>query len=179
MASAPDWLIILLCLELAAAAAEDAIRLRISNILVIAVAAGAVIAMFAVGLSFSVWQNIALFLGVLAIGTALFSAGILGGGDVKLLAAVALWIDLGHAPALVAAVFIAGGLLATVMLSSRLLPGRSHRGSFRERSRQIPYAVAIATGALFLLATQQDLLFARHSNPLDFHSLGKPSGPPH
>lgn len=177
MATAPDWLIILLCLALALAAAEDAIRLKISNILVVAVIAGAVIAVLAIGPTFGLWQNLLLFAGFLVIGTGLFSAGILGGGDVKLLAAVALWVDLGHALFLLAAVFIAGGLLAAAMLSSRLLPGRSDGVPLRARARRVPYAVAIAAGALFLLAVQQELLFARHPSPLLFHSPGKPSGP--
>jgi hypothetical protein len=73
-------------------------------------------------------------------------------------------------------VFIAGGLLATAMLSSRLLLRRGDGVALRDRSRRIPYAVAIAAGALFLLAFQQELGPSRHSNPLEFHSLGKPSG---
>ena len=177
MASAPGWLILLLCLILAIAAAEDAIRLRISNILVIAVVAGAAIAIFIDGPTLALWQNFALFAGVLIIGTGLFSAGILGGGDVKLLAAVALWVDLGHALALIGAVFIAGGLLAAAMLSSRLLLRRNDGAILRARSRRVPYAVAIAAGALFLLAVQQDLLFARHSNPLAYQHPGTPLAP--
>jgi len=178
MASAPGWLIILFCLTLAAAAAEDAIRLKISNAFVIAIIAGAIVAAIASGPSFALWQNILLFFLFLAVGTALFSARILGGGDVKLFAAVALWVDLAHALALVAAVFIAGGLLAAAMLSSRVLLGRGNGVAMRDRSRRIPYAVAIAAGALFLLAFQQELALARHSSPLDFHSLGKLSGSP-
>jgi prepilin peptidase CpaA len=177
MALAPDWLIMLLCLTLAVAAAEDAIRLRISNGLVIAIAVGAVIAIFALGPTFALWQNLALSIGVLIVGTGLFSAKILGGGDVKLLAAVALWVDLAHVLLFLAAVFIAGGLLAAAMLSSRLLVGRGNGVALRDRARRVPYAVAIAAGAFFLLAVQQDLLFARHSNPLLVHSLGKESGP--
>jgi len=175
MASAPDWLIVLFCLTLAIAAAEDAIRLRVSNILVVAVLVEAVVAIFAHGPSFALWQNLALFVGFLIIGTGLFSARVLGGGDVKLLAGVALWVDLAHAVALLAAVFIAGGLLATAMLSSRLLFGRGDGLALRATTRRVPYAVAIAVGALFLLAVQQNLLFARHSSPLAIHSLGKPS----
>ena len=178
MAAAPDWLIVLLCLTLAAAAAQDAIRLRISNLLVIAVIAEAVIAIFAVGPSIALWENIALFVGFLVVGTGLFSAGILGGGDVKLFAAVALWVDLGHALLLVAAIFIAGGLLAAAMLSSRLLLNRGNGVALRDRGRRVPYAVAIAAGALFLLAFQHEFAAARHPNPLDFHSLGKAPGTP-
>ncbi len=179
MATAPGWLIVLLCLTLALAAAEDAIRLRISNILVIAVAAGAIVAIFAEGPSFALWQNIAFGAAILAVGTALFSGGMVGGGDVKLFAAVALWVDLEHAPALLAAVFIAGGLLAAAMLSLRLLPGRGSGGAgLRASSRRVPYAIAIASGALFLLALQQEPATASRPNPLDVHSLGKPAASP-
>lgn len=178
MATAPDWLIILFCLTLAVAAAEDAIRLRISNILVVAVAAGAIVAIFAQGPSFALWQNIAFATAILAAGTAFFSAGAVGGGDVKLFAAVALWVDLGHAPVLLAAVFIAGGLLAAAMLSLRLLPGRGGGAGLKASSRRIPYGIAIASGALFLLALQQGPANASRPNPLDIHSLEKPPARP-
>lgn len=169
MALAPLWLIVLLCVTLAAAAVEDAIRLRISNLIVLAVVAEALVGMVVIGLSFAIWQNFALFAGFLLIGTALFSAGMLGGGDVKLLAAVGLWVDLQHALFLIASVFIAGGLLAVAMLSSRLLFRRGDGGTLRERSRRIPYAVAIATGSLFLLALQH--VPAKHPDPLNIHPL--------
>jgi len=176
MELAPSWLIMILCLALAFAAVEDAIRLRISNGLVMTIAAAAFVAMFADGPSPAAWQNIALSIAFLAVGTGLFSAGILGGGDVKLLAALALWVDLEHAPALLASVFIAGGLLAAAMLSSRLLLGRSDGVSLQDRGRRVPYAVAIAAGAFFLLAVQQELAPASRPNPLEFHSLEKAPG---
>jgi len=130
------------------------------------------------GFPVDLWRNLVVFLIILTAGTLAFSARLLGGGDVKLFAAVALWVDLAHALALVAAVFIAGGLLAAAMLSSRVLLGRGNGVAMRDRRRRIPYAVAIAAGALFLLAFQQELALAMHSSPLDFHSLGKPSGSP-
>ena len=169
MALAPLWLIVLLCATLVAAAIEDSIRLRISNLIVLAVVVEALVAMFAHGLTFAIWENFALFIGFLVIGTALFSAKMLGGGDVKLLAALGLWVDLGHAPFLIASVFIAGGLLALLMLSSRLLFRRSDGATLRERSGRIPYAVAIAAGSLFLLALQQ--VPSKHPNPLEIHPL--------
>jgi prepilin peptidase CpaA len=169
MALAPIWLAALLCVTLAAAAVEDAIRLRISNLIVVAVVAEALVAIFAHGLAFAVWENFALFVGFLLVGTALFSAGMLGGGDVKLLAAVGLWVDFEHAPFLIASVFIAGGLLAVAMLSSRLLLRRSSGAALRDRSRRIPYAVAIAAGSLFMLALQH--VPAKHPNPLEVHPL--------
>jgi prepilin peptidase CpaA len=169
MALVPIWLAVLLCLTLAAAAVEDSIRLRISNLIVVAVLAEAVVAMFVHGVTFALWENLALFIAFLLVGTALFSAGMLGGGDVKLLAAVGLWVDFEHAPFLIASVFIAGGLLAVVMLSSRLLLRRGSGGALRDRSRRIPYAVAIATGSLFLLALQH--VPAKQPNSLEIHPL--------
>ena len=91
---APQWLALLLTVLLLAAAAEDSVRLRISNVTVLLVMVTAVIAAVVVGPELALWQNVAVFAALLAVGTLMFAAGKLGGGDVKLLAAVGLWFDL-------------------------------------------------------------------------------------
>ena len=83
---APQWIVVLLFLALIAAAIEDALRLRISNITCAAVVILAVVAMAYHGFTLSLWQNVVVFIAILVLGTPAFAAGWFGGGDVKLFA---------------------------------------------------------------------------------------------
>jgi prepilin peptidase CpaA len=148
--TAPGWLLALLVLLLAAAAAEDAWRLRISNVTCLAVVILALVGAGVEGISASIWQNVAVLAVLLAVGTFAFSFGFLGGGDVKLLAALGLWTNFQGAVWLVAAVFIAGGMLAVLFIAGRRLL-RIGRGKKRHE-RRIPYGLAIAAGALISFA---------------------------
>jgi prepilin peptidase CpaA len=153
LVTAPAWLIFILLLALAAAAVEDAWRLRISNLTCLAVFLLAGLAAALHGPSAGLWQNLAVFAALLVLGTLAFSAGALGGGDVKLLAALGLWVDLRGALWLLAAVFFAGGLLALLFIVAR----RALRlNSKRERrERRIPYGIAIVAGMLAFTAAQR------------------------
>ena len=150
-AEAPLWLALVLALLLIAGAVEDAARLRISNVTCALTAAAALVAMGVVGLEPEVWQNFAVFAALMAIGFALFSAGRLGGGDVKLFAAAGLWFDLDGALTMMMYVFLAGGVLALLILGLRMF-GWSERARGRiqllRAGAGIPYGVAIASGAL-------------------------------
>lgn len=154
-AEAPLWLALVLALLLVAGAIEDAARLRISNVTCALTAAAALVAMGVVGLGPEVWQNFAVFAALMAIGMVLFSAGKLGGGDVKLFAAAGLWFDLDGALTLVIYVLLAGGVLALVILALRLF-GWSEKARGRVQLLRagagIPYGVAIASGALIAAA---------------------------
>lgn len=154
---APLWLVVLFCCLLAAAAIEDALRFRISNILPLAVVAGAVGAAAIHGPSWSLWQNAVVFVAILAIGTIAFASKLLGGGDVKLFAAVGLWLEFKSALAFVSLVFLAGGVVALAYLAARLFRGA---GDGRKGGTRIPYGIAIALGALALI-----LLAPRNSSP--------------
>jgi prepilin peptidase CpaA len=146
---APQWLAALTAAALLVAAGEDLIRLRISNITVLVVLASAIAAMAFGGFHGPLWQNALVFAGILVLGTLAFARELLGGGDVKLLAAAGLWVGFAAAPWLLAAIFLAGGVVAVLFIVVRKLRGRSRR----EGSR-IPYGVAIAAGAIFVLGTQ-------------------------
>lgn len=160
---APDWLLWVALALLILAAAEDVWRLRISNALSAGVLLTGLTAAIGWGLSPALWQNLIVFAAVLVIGTALFSAGLFGGGDVKLFAAIALWFSLKGALMLVAAIFIAGGVVALLAIVGRMIVRRLRNkiggteAAKTRRSRQIPYGVAIAAGAAFSLlqVTQQ------------------------
>lgn len=175
-ALAPAWFLIVLCGALLAGAIEDASRLRISNFTVCVVLISAVLAAMFGGLEISVWENVAVFVALLTVGTAMFAAGMLGGGDVKFFAAVGLWADFERALIVIAAILLAGGLVTLAVLCSRLFFRRADGGAMRLRSKRIPYGVAIALGALFTIALEQHIGTARHPSPLEFHSLGQPTG---
>ena len=143
--SSQTWLLLLLGALLLAAAAEDAVRLRISNLTTIGVLVGAVVAATFAGGSLSLWQNAAVLVALLAAGTVLFGMGKMGGGDVKLLAAVGAWVDLRGALGLFACIFIAGGVLALLIIGARTF-GKSSRLAVMQKGSGIPYGIAIAVG---------------------------------
>ena len=146
VAGAPWWLILLFGLAMVAAAIEDAARFRISNLTSLVILAGAIAAAVIVGPSWRLWQNVVVFAAILGLGTWAFSAGWLGGGDVKLFAAVGLWFDLHDAVSFVALVLLAGGLIAIAYVMAR--PLRRER---KKKDRRVPYGIAIALGALAMV----------------------------
>ena len=102
---------------------------------------------------------------VFAAATFCWRRGWMGGGDVKLLAAVAFLAPPGQVPMMLAWIAVAGGLLTLPYLMARHrmpVPARSHsagrlaRVARAERWRlrrggPLPYAVAIAAGTGFVL----------------------------
>ena len=166
IAGAPLWLLVILIVALLAGAVEDALRLRISNVTCLVVLASGICAAVIEGPSLSLWQNALVFVGILALGTAAFAAGMLGGGDVKLLAASAIWVDLRHAVWLVTLIFLAGGVLALFYLASR--PFRA------QRSKRIPYGIAIAVGALAIIGLSRGLL-QHQERPLPALKIVRPA----
>ena len=147
----PMWLAWVFMALMTAAAIEDAVRLRISNLLCLGVLVGALVAMALAGPDWALWQNFAVMAALLAIGTPMFAAGKMGGGDVKLLAAAGLWFDLRGALAALIWVLIAGGVLALIIILVRLLgwsDAARQRVHVLKRGGGIPYGVAIAAGTL-------------------------------
>lgn len=135
-----------LLLLLAAAAVGDARRLTIPNGLCAAAALLALPYWWASGAGF--WPGFAwqagFALAVFAALAALFAFGLMGGGDVKLLAALALWLPVRDYVEMMMWVAVAGGLLTLALLIR-------HRVARRPGRPEIPYGVAIATGAALSL----------------------------
>jgi prepilin peptidase CpaA len=153
--SAPAWLAVLFAALLVLAALEDLWRLRISNWLCAAIIVAAFVAVMLAGPVAQLWQNVAVFAALLAVGTPLFAYGKMGGGDVKLFAATGLWFDLSGAGRMIVAVLIAGGFVTLFVLILRTIKwsqaARDRIVIVRPKSG-IPYGVAIAIGALGSLA---------------------------
>lgn len=139
-------------LILLAAAVQDIRHRRISNVFPLLL-----VLLFVV---FSIWRDeppdllshITSFAFVFAICAALFARGMLGGGDVKLMAAASLWFEVPLLPLVVLAVALCGGALAVVSIARGL--HRSARAEGPARSSRhagtVPYGVAIAGGAMIV-----------------------------
>ena len=153
MVTAPDWLAATLLLLLIGAAIQDAWRLRISDWISGLIAIGAFVALAIDGPVSGLWQNLLLFAAVLAVGTFMFGRGWMGGGDIKLLAASALWFDLSDGWKLLVAIAIAGGIEALLVIILRRMPWSDRlRGGILllQRRGPIPYGIAIAVGVALM-----------------------------
>jgi prepilin peptidase CpaA len=131
---------------LVVAAVIDVRTFTISNRLNAAVALLAPLYWASVALS--PWPGIAIQLAsgatVFALFAAAFYAGLMGGGDVKLAAALALWFAPMSTIKFLVLMSLAGGVLTLVILAW-------HRAKKREGRPEIPYGVAIAFGGLAIL----------------------------
>lgn len=96
----------------------------------------------------SLWPGVALQIGLAAAVFGLFAIafrfGAMGGGDVKMAAALALWLPFGGVVKLLAVMSIAGGILTVAMLAA-------HRMAKAEGQPEIPYGIAIAFGGFWVL----------------------------
>ena len=93
---------------------------------------------------------------VFGVGAAAFAIGTLGGGDVKLLAAVSLFAGPQRVSSFLIITAIAGGLLGLAILAGAPIgrPATAGGGPLRERLRGgLPYGPAIAAGGLWVAAS--------------------------
>jgi prepilin peptidase CpaA len=136
-----------LALLLLAAAVGDIRRREIANGLNGAIALLAIPYWAAIGLT--PWPEMAMQAGValLVLGAfaLLFHFGWMGGGDVKMIAALALWLPAREVLQLLVTMSLAGGALTIAML----IRARSARSS---DTIEVPYGVAIAFGGFWVLA---------------------------
>ena len=141
-----DLLLLALAATLVVAAVIDVRTFTISNRLNLTVAAGA--PLYWMSIALSPWPGVAVQLAAGAIVFVLlagaFYAGMMGGGDVKLASALALWFSPAGTVKFLVLMSIAGGVLTLGILVW-------HRAQKREGRPDIPYGVAIAFGALAIL----------------------------
>lgn len=141
-----------LCLVLAAF--EDAWRYRISNGLSLALVGLFVMAAGVQGFRIYWFDHVTAALLIFVLGVPMFARGWLGGGDVKLLTAVALWCGLRELPMLLLLTSIAGGLLMLALVAIRRVV-RLRKDSERHRCKEpIPYGIAISIAAIVTLWPQ-------------------------
>jgi prepilin peptidase CpaA len=95
----------------------------------------------------TLWPDMVLQVGIAAVVFALFCSafafGWMGGGDVKMIGALALWFPLQLLVWMLVVMSIAGGVLTVLMLFDR--------GARKGGEIEIPYGVAIAFAALLAL----------------------------
>ncbi|HEX4914588.1 MAG TPA: prepilin peptidase [Vicinamibacterales bacterium] len=155
------------------AAVSDVARYRIPNTVVIGIVAA--FALGAIGnfawpaILWPVLAAAAMFL----LGAGLFAAGLFGGGDVKLIAAMALWTGFADLPRFLLIMGAAGGLLGFAFLIKRqrttsVANPAAHATSTAMpseaapalRKSRIPYGVAIAVGGFDFFLMSQHSPFA-------------------
>lgn len=154
--------IVALPLLLAAAAGWDVASFTIPNFLPLALVAIFAIFAMAAGLSPSVigWHLLAGILGLL-VGFTLFALGYIGGGDAKLFAAIALWLGFQDMLPYAFLVSLFGGVLTLGLVLLRKCPlpaffyGQSWIVKLHDPRSGIPYGVALAAGAFFLLPSTE------------------------
>lgn len=137
------------------AAANDLFTMRLPNRISLILVATFAVAAFYIQMPLqTVATHVGVGAAVLAVGFALFSFGLLGGGDGKLLAAGALWMGYDQVGMYLAYVTFFGGALSVAILAYRkLVPAMP--GVLPEWAEKlhvdgtgIPYGLAIAAGAL-------------------------------
>lgn len=152
------WLVLLAA---AVAAYTDARTQRIPHLIPLAlVSTGAIASAFHGWLSLLVFVAIAI--AVVLVGTVLFSLRLLGGGDVKLLAAAAATLGAHDAPLFLIATILCGGIFGLIFaafhgklrttlrnLHAMLLPiAAGVRPALLAHGTKMPYGIAIFSGAL-------------------------------
>lgn len=138
---------------LVAAAAFDVVTFEIPDTLSIVLLAAAIGHGWATP-GFDWLSHALAVLVMFGIGLLLFSRGWMGGGDIKVMVAVAGWTGLAGLPMQLAFVAIAGGVLALVLIIARR--GLAAAGRAPENlpklfriDAPLPYAVAILFGTLW------------------------------
>jgi prepilin peptidase CpaA len=139
-------LMVLLGLLMIAAAISDVRSRTISNQLNAAMAMLAIPFWIASGLA--LWPEVAMQFGaaflVFLLFAGLFAIGAMGGGDVKMIGAVMLWIPLPLFLPMLTIMAIGGGILSALMLiHMKLRPS--------DKAVEVPYGVAIAAAGLWAL----------------------------
>ncbi len=125
-----------------------------------------VLAAFLLPVSF--WPAVTAATCVFVLGFGIFSLGLMGGGDVKLLAVLSLWAGWPGAGYLLFLTAMCGGVLVVIILLLRAaLPGvwlrlfpTRNLPRILTRKQPIPYGLAIASAFLLMLWTGQIAVLA-------------------
>lgn len=150
-------LVVVLGLLLVSAGIEDARKREIANWKNAAIALLAPPFWVANGLA--LWPDMVVQLGialaVLVLFAAAFHLGMMGGGDVKMIAALALWFPFAQLVTLLIVMSIAGGVITLLMLIDKWMRRTSAQP-------EVPYGIAIAVAALLML--REPIFYQFHVN---------------
>lgn len=141
----PSLLVALLALLLLWGAVTDLRSRTIPNMLNLAIALLAPLWWWANGLTLypDIAMQVGVALAVFALFAGLFALGMMGGGDVKMLGALALWLPFEAMVLLLVIMALAGGAVTIATLIH-------HRALRRGGTPEIPYGVAIALAGLWV-----------------------------
>ena len=153
-------------LLMAFAASSDLLTMRISNRLVLVLAAAFLVVAVLMGLPLpQLGMHLAGGLLVLCVAFVFFAFGWIGGGDAKLAAATALWVGFGDLPPYLVYAALLGGALTLAILLARAWPlpaaltGIGWIGRLHDRKAGIPYGIALALAGI--LVYPQTMIFER------------------
>lgn len=142
--------------------ATDVAWRRVPNFLVVGVAAGGVLAQWGAGGVWSVVAGLVAGLAVAVFLVGLWSAGKVGGGDVKLVSAVSIWVGPERLPGFLVATGLAAAALGLVVLATsrsemirvlRALAGAPPPpGASAAVRKTVPVAVGVTLAAAVVLS---------------------------
>jgi prepilin peptidase CpaA len=142
---------------LALAASSDLLTMRISNRLVLVMAASFFVVAIAIGMPLEqLAMHVFCAFVVLAVAFFLFAMNWIGGGDAKLAAATTLWLGFGSTVPYLLYTAIFGGVLTLVILSLRRIPINPVVTRFawlerlHNRKSGVPYGIAMAAAGMFV-----------------------------
>lgn len=99
---------------------------------------------------------------MLVVGYVIFMLRWMGGGDVKLLAALALWVGLTHLADFIFVVALLGGLLSLALWGGRKVlphlpfkPKKENLPRILKEGEPVPYGIAIALGFIIMMAMER------------------------
>ena len=143
------------------AAASDIRQFRIPNMLPILLVGGFVLGAVAGVPGLDPIEGLLAGALMMAVGFVLFLLRMMGGGDVKLMAAASLWLGWGGLSEQVVFVTVIGGIFALGLAAVRQLlarrpvalgSGPTHLPAVLQNGQPVPYGVAIALGSLLAAA---------------------------
>ena len=150
MGSTISWFFLIALAAMLLAACWCDLKARtIPNLLNLAIALLAIPFWWSIGLA--LWPDVAMQLGVAALVFGLFAIafalGAMGGGDVKLIAALALWLPLAPLTRMLFIMAVLGGIVTIVSLVV-------HRMRKASGNPEVPYGIAISLAGLAVLANE-------------------------
>lgn len=142
---------------MAFAASSDLLTMRISNRLVLLLAAGFFVVALAINMPMQqLAMHVLCALAVLVVAFTFFALGWVGGGDAKLAAATTLWLGFGMTLPYLAYSAVFGGVLTLVILALRRVPLTPFIARIawlerlHDRKTGVPYGIAMAAAGVLV-----------------------------